>query len=102
MALSQAGIAKEGLYGPVPLAGITDYVSIIYSRYINTPEQQDFILFCLLYPSKKGALFHDRLKLEAVFQSLVFNLESLHDLTAEFHEELKEILYRSIITSRLT
>ncbi|MFW9993737.1 MAG: tetratricopeptide repeat protein [Candidatus Odinarchaeota archaeon] len=103
MALSQGGEkVREGLYGPLPVPELTDHVSLVYAKYFKSlDEKNDLLLFCLFYPVNKGSQFYDRFKIEVTFQSMLAMQNTIHDLNATFHEELKHNLYNAIISSRL-
>ncbi|MHA2296131.1 MAG: tetratricopeptide repeat protein [Candidatus Hodarchaeales archaeon] len=104
MAVGQGNRHHEGLFGPLPLADYSDFVSLIYTATIRDSSQKDgrmkgmsYCLFCVFYPTKFTQLFYDRNAIASVFESELRRLDDVQDLSVGFLADLKSNIFNSVI-----
>ncbi|MCF2139794.1 MAG: tetratricopeptide repeat protein [Candidatus Lokiarchaeota archaeon] len=100
ISLGQDHLSHNRLFGPLPF-GETDLRSIIFTRTfsetIKNRENQETILFCMVFPKEMMPLFYDRKRVEVFFANQTEQLSSSNQITKSFLKTMHENIIAEII-----
>ena len=95
-AVGQGGNSNEGLYGPLPFPDSLEYISMIYSFFLNDLENNDprydgksYCLLVVTFPKKFEPYYANRHYLSKIFDSFLRNYNKLQDIDKNSIDELK-------------
>lgn len=88
-----------GLYGPLPVTGRDDYLSMVFTNFLKNPEAKDkrseakeYIMTIVTFPKYIESLFVNRKKLKEDFINFFGNIKIYSDLKSDFIPNIKELL----------
>ncbi|MHA2232451.1 MAG: PAS domain-containing protein, partial [Candidatus Hodarchaeales archaeon] len=98
-ALGQGNSLNTGLFGPLPVAGVPDYVSLAYAFVIKDPtfkdpraKEQAYAFFVLVIPEMLVRLFTNRVALSKIFEKELGNLSMIQEIDLSRLKTLKHHL----------
>ena len=94
--VGQGDNSNEGLFGPLPFPDSPEYESIIYSCFMNDPENKDprangqsYCLFVLTFPKTFEPYYSNRQFLTKTFDDFQTQFNKLQDIQKSNLEDLK-------------